>query len=213
MFYRFIIVLLLLLSQHIMAQGKILFLKGEAKLNGKELSRSTIVKQGDTIKTAPSSLILIKFATGSTLKVNQSSELKVSILKPKANATLITLIKGSTFFKKNPKVKGKLNVKTKYATMAVRGTQFFVSYGNKSKDDIFMCVNNGTVLVTSSTNKGKLVHSGEGVSISNEKKISKPIFLPWTKDLNWSLDPQNKNLENSAKIEEKYGDPLSQDYD
>jgi len=196
-----------------MANGQVLLLKGKVTLNNKPLVKSDTIHQGDRIKTSSSSLVLLKFSTGTTLKINQNSQIEISLLQISSNSTLISLIKGSTFFKKNPKVKGKLNVKTKFASMAVRGTQFFVSYGKKSIDDIFMCVNKGSVWVASGQKRRALVNQGEGVNISSNKLISKPTFLPWTKDLNWSLNPKDKTLENSAEIEEKYGNPLSQDYD
>ena len=196
-----------------LATGKAFFIKGSSFLNGKSLSKDDVIKEGDIIKIGPKSLALIKFRTGSTLKLNENSEVRVNILKPSSNSTLLTLVRGSSFFKKNPKIKGKLNVKTKTATLGVRGTQFFVSYGKKLKDDVFMCVNKGSVFVTTDNKKGTIVNEGEGVNINSQKKISRPRFLPWTKDLNWSLNPKSKKLENDAAIEEKYGDPLLQDYD
>ncbi len=213
MILQFLAISAIAFSHHAIANGNILVAKGEAILNNQTLKKSDIVKQGDIIKTGKSSLVLIKFDTGATIKVNQNSELKISIYRPKSKQTLVSLIKGSSFFKKDPKVNGKLNVKTRLATMAVRGTQFFVSYGKDLKDDVFMCVNKGSVLVSSDNKKGTIVKEGEGVNISSKRQVSRPRFLPWTKDLNWNLNPKDKNLENSASIEEKYGDPLVQDYD
>ncbi len=211
---RFIqITLCVIFSFDLLASGSAFYLKGQTFLNSGVLTKVSVIKEGDLIKTGAKSLALIKFNSGSTIKINENSEVKVSVLKPANNNTLLSLIKGSSFFKKDPKLSGKLNVKTKTATLGVRGTEFFVSYGKKLKDDVFMCVNEGSVFVTTDNKKGTIVKEGEGVNISSSKKISRPKFLPWTKDLNWSLNPKTKNLENDASIEEKYGDPLLQDYD
>tara|TARA_Y100000296_G_C5165666_1_gene254426 strand:- start:1543 stop:2229 length:687 start_codon:yes stop_codon:yes gene_type:complete len=200
-------------SSTIFASGKVLHLKGKALINGNNLTRSSVIEQNDIISTKENSLVLLKLSSGATIKIAQNSSLKIAVYKPKSNQTLIHLLKGSSFFKKDPQVKGKLNVKTRVASMGVRGTQFFVSYGKDKKDDVFMCVNKGSVWVSSDKKKAIIVNEGEGVNINSKRKISRPKFLPWTKNLNWSLNPSAKNLENDAKIQEKYGDPLTQDYD
>ena len=195
------------------ANSHALYIKGTVTINNKALDKNKVIKAGDIISTSKDSLALIKLDTGATIKINESSSLKISIHKPKTNTTLVQLIKGSSFFRKDPKIKGKFNVKTKVATMGVRGTQFFVAYGQKLSDDVFMCVNKGSVWVTADKKRATIVKEGEGVNITKKSVISQPRFLPWTKDLNWSLNPKSKTLENNASIEEKYGNPLDQDYD
>jgi len=214
MFIKFLAMLISALSFFsCYASSHALYIKGTVTINKKPLDKSKAIKAGDIISTFKDSLVLIQLDTGATIKINENSSLKISIHKPKTNTTLVQLIKGSSFFRKDPKIKGKFNVKTKVATMGVRGTQFFVAYGQELSDDVFMCVNKGSVWVSADKKKATIVKEGEGINITKESIISQPRFLPWTKDLNWSLNPKSKTLENDASIEEKYGDPLDQDYD
>ncbi len=214
MFIKLLAVLIFVLSFiNCYASSHALYIKGTVTINKKTLDKSKAIKVGDTISTFKDSLVLIQLDTGATIKINENSSLKISIHKPKTNTTLVQLIKGSSFFRKDPKIKGKFNVKTKVATMGVRGTQFFVAYGQELSDEVFMCVNKGSVWVSADKKKATIVKEGEGVNITKKNVISQPRFLPWTKDLNWSLNPKSKTLENDASIEEKYGDPLDQDYD
>ncbi|MEC7276889.1 MAG: FecR family protein [Bdellovibrionota bacterium] len=207
---KLLILLSLFLPSFSFASGKVLFVKGNVTINKSKPKKGSTVKEGDIISTTKNGLILVKFASGSTLKVNKESEVKVQLYKPESKSTLFSLIKGSGFFRQDPKVKGKLNVKTRFGAMGVRGTQFFVSYGAQKKD-VFMCVNKGSVWVKDKTKKVTAVNEGEGVVVG--QSTSKPQFLPWTKNLNWRLDPSEGELENSAKIEESYKNPLRQDYD
>jgi len=200
----------------LMANGQIIYLKGNATINENKAQKSATVNLGDTLRTNEQSILIVKLDTGTTLKINENSELKVTELNLKANKTLIHLIKGSSFFKKDPNQLGKLNITTNVASLGVRGTEFFVSYGLEKADHVFMCVKTGSVYVSSKSEQekdGKIVNAGEGVQVSSLSKISDPRFLPWTKNLNWNLDPKSKSLENKVKIDESYGDPLRQDYD
>lgn len=188
--------------------GTVLFVKGEAFINKEIAKKGSIVKDGDQLKTQSGSLLLAKFDEGSTIKMNEQSEVKVSLSQSKGKKSLFGLIRGTSFFKLDPSAKAKMGVKTKKASMAVRGTEFFVAI--MEKDD-FMCVKEGRVLVQDKNKKRVTVKEGQGVSIGSS--VSKPSFLPWTANLNWKLNPKDKDLENSVRIEEQYKSPLEQDYD
>ena len=209
-----VVLFLVFLSVSAFAESNILFKKGEILLNGSALKDRPNIKVGDLIETKENSLILIKFETGSTLKINANSKVEVQKIEKKTKKSLISLLKGSSFFRLDPKVKGKLNIKTKNASVGVRGTEFFVSYSKN--DSVFTCVHKGSIWVSADQNKMKMkatiVKEGEGLSVSKDERVSKPRFLPWTKNLNWSLDPSDKDLENSAKIDESYLNTLEEDY-
>ena len=127
--------------------------------------------------------------------------------------------KGSLFAKIRKNVgkdtsKGQFRIQTKSAVAGVRGTEFFTSYGTKA-NDVWLCVNEGLVEVKPADGqKGKsvLVKEGEGIAVTG-KGISKPRPLPWTKNLNWDMDPKSKDLVNKVDIESAYTDLLDQDYD
>ncbi|MCP4911776.1 MAG: FecR domain-containing protein [Oligoflexia bacterium] len=209
------IIMTLLLISNIQAQniGKVLFSKGEVFFKKSKDSKATSVKKGlsfsdkSIFKTGKGALVVLALNSGSKIKVNQNSQLIVS-----KEASGLT--KGSSFFeilkskvRKNKKIK--YRVKTKHASMGVRGTQFFVSLGNKN--DSWMCVNEGLVEVKSKDNKTVLVKEGEGVKVA--QTVSDPKPLPWTKRLNWEMVGNEKEIENKVNIEDAYQDLLDQDYD
>jgi hypothetical protein len=198
--------------------GVVLFSKGETfEQVGKETRK---IKKGDKVKdssiiiTKEKSLIVLSLKDGSKVKVNKNSKLQIKLGK----VTKAALYKGSSFFNvlKAKVSKGeKFKVVTKSASLGVRGTEFFVSYG-KSKDskDVWMCVNEGLVAVSPKNSKTeKLVKAGEGVHISDPKTVTDPAQLPWTKKLNWRLSSSDGDLENKVNIEDAYTDILDMDYD
>lgn len=208
-----IFTLFLISNTHAQTIGKVLFSKGDVFFKKSKDSKAVPAKKGSTFsdksifKTGKGSLAVLSLNSGSKIKVNQNSQIIVS--KEAAGLT-----KGSSFFeilkskvRKNKKIK--YRVKTKHASMGVRGTQFFVSLGNKN--DSWMCVNEGLVEVKSKDNKTVLVKEGEGVKVS--KSVSDPKPLPWTKRLNWEMEGNLKEIENKVNIEDAYQDLLDQDYD
>ncbi len=198
----------LLSTSPLFAAGKVLFLKGEVTLNSKALKKDDTLSDGDMLKTGEKSVVLVKFDEGSTIKLNEKSEVKVNLSQTKGKKSLFSMLRGTSFFKLDPEAKAKLGVKTKRASLAVRGTEFFVAIMD---NDDFMCVRKGAVLVQDKAKKRVLVKEGQGVSIG--KAVSKPSFLPWTEGLNWKLDSKEGDLENKVNIQEQYKSPLEQDYD
>lgn len=212
--------LLMLVSTTVFSKeaGKVLFVKGSVYqiTNDKKM----ILKKGDTlfdkskIVTTENSIGVISLIDGTKVKINKNSKVQIKLGKiPK-----VALYKGSSFFnvlKSKLINKTKFKVVTKTASLGVRGTEFFVSYGkDPKKKDVWMCVNEGLVSVKAKDSKfEKLVKEGEGVHISDSKNVSDPAKLPWTKKLNWKLSPTEGSLENTVSIEDAYTDLLDQDYD
>jgi ferric-dicitrate binding protein FerR (iron transport regulator) len=216
-----IILFTLLLSPLTLAKGRVLFFKGDVFHNGKKMTSKIEVKKNDTITTGARSLAVLKLDDGSNIKINEKSSL--SIGKASSTQSLINVQKGSAFFrvlKKNfinqkaKKKKHKFVVKYKTVAMGVRGTEFFVSDGKENSSDIWMCVNEGKVVVKSNSEKeSTLVKAGEGIVVKNGKKTSSPKPLKWTRNLNWKMDNQKGDLTNKVSIEEAYTDLLEHDYD
>lgn len=207
--------LCLLLSVNIFAEGKLIHLIGTVSIDGKKASKGATVPVKGKITTGPASLAIVKFDGGSTVKINENSSMYLRKDLSKSKKTSLTLIKGTSFFKKLVKGKksGGLNVKARNVSMGVRGTEFFVGFGSKKEKDVYMCVREGEVLIKGEEQKkATLVKTGEGVVVPEGKKSTKPKPLPWTKDLNWELDPE-KEVVNKASIEESYEDPLEREYD
>ncbi|MCR9203467.1 MAG: FecR family protein [Halobacteriovoraceae bacterium] len=206
---------LLFFSSQVLSAGKLLHSIGKVTIDGKDVKKGATLPVKGKISTGPGSLAIIKFQGGSTAKLNENSSLFLRKDISKSKKTSLTLIKGTSFFKKlvKGKKKGGLNVKARNVSMGVRGTQFFVGFGQKKLKDVYMCVRKGEVLIKGEEQKrATLVKTGEGVVVPEGKRSTKPKPLPWTKDLNWNLDPE-KEVVNKASIEESYEDPLEREYD
>jgi len=219
----FITIISLFLSQSAFSKeiGKVLFVKGKATFAQKG-QKQNIVKKGLTFDnktffiTGKKSLVILSLNDGSKIKVSPNSKLYVNM--PAKKATSTSLLKGNAFFyvlKSKLRKKDKFVVKTKFAAMGVRGTEFFVSYGQgNNPKDVWMCVKEGLVAVKRKADKkATLVKTGEGVQISKSDGVTAPTPLPWTEKLNWNMAPDKGDLENKVNIEDAYTDLLDKDYD
>ncbi len=158
------------------------------------------VGSGDSVKTGKDSLAMLLMSDGAVIKINEKSEHQV----PKEAEKELTLKAGS-IFSKIPKQaqEQQFRIRTPSAVIGVRGTQFFTSFGqdDKTKADVWMCVNEGSVEVTSTANQKKvLVHEGEGVLVPDGKDVTPPKKYEWTKGLNWKMDPKDGDLVNRSTI-------------
>jgi ferric-dicitrate binding protein FerR (iron transport regulator) len=223
--YLFLFILTIFFSQSVFAQeiGKVLYIKGKA-VSKEEGKKAVFLKKGSAVvneryyKTAKNSLLIIALTDGSKIKLNPSSNIFLSRPVNKKKPMTSKLIKGSSFFNvlKSKLIKrDKFIVKTKFASLGVRGTEFFVSYGKgKKPQDMWMCVNEGLVAVKRKSGKREtLVKEGEGVQVSKRDGVTAPTPLPWTKSLNWNMNVRKGDVINKVNIEDAYSDPLDKDYD
>lgn len=193
------------------ADGKVIFVKGSLTINNKVLKIGDLVNEGDVLVAKDKSFGVIKLESGSTIKLNANSSLKISKVRVKKSKSILKLLKGTVFLKYNKKKKNGLILQAKSATMGVRGTEFFAGFNEK---DIWMCVNEGIVSVKSKEDqKPVLVKQGEGVLIEKGTTTTSPKSYPWTKKLNWNMNPQKGELESKVEIDSVYTDPLDVDYD
>lgn len=195
--------------------GKIGYVRGEVTVVSQ--GKSTVaqkdfsIKSGDTIKTSAKSIAIISMDDGVVFKMNPKSDLSI----PEKDDNSVTLNSGSVFSKvAKQKPNQQFKLRTPSAVIGVRGTEFFTSYGQTEdkKSDVWMCVNEGSVEVTSV--KGKeavVVKQGEGVVIPSGKDVTPAKKYAWTKKLNWNLDPASGEVENNVQI--KYENILKEDYD
>ena len=98
----------------------------------------------------------------------------------------------------------------------VRGTEFFVAYGRtiETEPDIWLCVNEGSVNVSLfKTGDSVIVNKGEGINIISGRKLTEPVFYPWTKDLNWNTNPDAGSVIATTSLDSAYEDLLDQDYE
>ena len=193
-------------------EGKV-FLERSGKLT--PLKNSDKIEKNDIIITGPNSLALLEFENHSTHKIGEKTRIKVNNIGKRG---FFSLFSGSliSFIKPKKDKKKHFRIKTKAAVVGVRGTKFFVSYGpSKNPNDSWVCVNEGSVEVKSRKGKQKrIVNAGEGVSIFYKTKaVSEPAKLEWTKNINWELNSEAKDLKNKISIEDAYKDLLDVDYD
>ena len=192
----------LIMSLNFAADGKLVVLKGEVKVNERAIKKKAVIKYGDVIDVLKESLAVVKLSSGSLFKLKSDSRLK--IIKPtrKDQKTYYSYVLdfGEIFLDIKKNSKSKHRVQSKNATLGVRGTKFFVS-SEKSKKKIWMCVNEGEVSVFPSNNFKKyvIVKAGEGVVVDSDK-LPEVKKYKWTKKLNWKFSGTYEQLKDETNI-------------
>lgn len=199
-------------------KGKVRVVREGKKIKAQKGAKLTV---RDEIITGKSGLAIVQIEDKNarqTLKIEKGSRLSLEVVSSDLHQT--RLKRGGVFVylkskiknkKKNPKVK----LISRSASMGVRGTEFFASYGPEGhRDDFWMCVNEGKVQVVGHKSKDSvIVNEGEGIQISDEQKLEKPKVYEWTKKLNWNSNPNKGSIENKISLDDHYNDLLDQDYD
>lgn len=152
--------------------------------------------------------VIIELKNKTKLKLAPQSEVRIE--RDDDSAQWIMLKSGGVFTKVEPAAENKKRFKlsSKVATMGVRGTQFFMSYGkqkHKGHADEWMCVNEGTVEITDRiTNKSKSVKEGQGVLVDAHEGLTDPKEYEWTKKLNWKMDSNEGKIESDVNLDSAY---------
>lgn len=147
------------------------------------------IRTGDVINVGKPGLVVLK-GPQETLKIMHSTTIRPLETK---EGTLIDLVKGAIVSKV---VKKSFRVKVKMASFGVRGTQFFVS--TSSETDAWMCVNEGTVVVTQEK-KNVEVPAGKGVFV-DKADVSRPAAFAWTRKINWKMDASEGDLDQNVNL-------------
>lgn len=148
------------------AEVEVIRLQGEAYSGKTKLNTGSTLLEGSEVRVVgDKSFIQLRFKDGSMM-LQKEGTTTLRMVQPKK--TLIKLLKGKIFIYKNPKADSKLNVKTRYAAMAVRGTKFYVEEG----DQTYLCVCEGTV---AARNKDGTVDvtAGEDLFASSKQSLEK----------------------------------------
>ena len=210
-------------------QIDVIFVKGSVIVKN-ENKKPRLLNKGDSIgvgariQVQENGLVVLKETDGSTIKLEGGTLFEVTTLQEgqegeeQKDFSLYSLARGAAFFftPKNEDGSEKMRVRTKSTSFAVRGTEFFIAYGEGEgrENDIWMCVRTGLVeSLSAKSKKGIVVKANEGIQVSSDGEISPPKFLPWTSKLNWNNDPEAGELENRVSIEEAYASPLEMDFD
>ena len=197
--------------------AKIGYLNGDAEVGTAnhfvKASANMTVGAGETVKTGPGTLAILTFVDGSQVKLNPGSILVIGDSKENSE---ITLLAGGAFAKIEKQKSGHFSLRTKSASMGVRGTRFFTAYGKAGEkgEDVWMCVDEGTVAVETPGEKDPvLVKKGFGVFVPAGKKATEPKPYEWTKGLNWNMDAAQGEVADHTSMESGYKNLLNQNYD
>lgn len=168
--------------------------------------------EGDLVQTERSSLAILELDHGRTVKLREDSSL---LLEDLSRKTSVELKSGSVFSKVDRLMNGQFNVHTESVVAGVRGTEFFMAFGETidEKADLWLCVNEGKVEVSlTESGESVLVNEGEGINIPGSATLTKPEAYAWTKDLNWNSDPSQGDVSDTTDLKGAYSDLLDQDY-
>ena len=171
------------------------------------------VGEGDVIETAGDAMAVISLVDGAEIKLRENTTLALDTLGRNVS---VHLTSGSVFSRVNRYALSGFSVKTETAVMGVRGTEFFVAYGRKIDRyrDVWVFVNTGSVEVAILESRDTLiVEQGKGINILGGTNLTSPQRYPWTRKLNWNMDPGAGVVEDRTDLEQAYSDLLDQDYD
>ena len=146
------------------------------------LAKGATLTEGDELKVAPGSFVTLKFADGSSVRINEKSELKLSEVR-KNNRTneqqsVVDLNKGGIESQVIPNTeqrrKRKFEIKTPMATTSVRGTVFSVSVTDDGQ--AVTAVDRGEVAVAgSAARKETAVQAGSGVAVAGNGQVGSVV--------------------------------------
>jgi hypothetical protein len=171
------------------------------------------VGEGDVIETGDDAMAVISLVDGAEIKLRENTTLALDSV---GRNTSVRLTSGSVFSRVNRRLVRGFSVKTETAVMGVRGTEFFVAYGRKIDRyrDVWVCVNTGSVEVEILDTRDTLVvEEGKGINIIGGTNLTSPQRYPWTRKLNWNMDPATGEVEDRTDLDQAYSDLLDQDYD
>jgi ferric-dicitrate binding protein FerR (iron transport regulator) len=172
------------------------------------------VGEGDVVRTAADGVAVISLLSGAELKLRENTTLALDSVGQ--SSASVNLTAGSVFSRVNRRLISGFSVRTDTAVMGVRGTEFFVAYGRKIDRyrDVWVCVNDGTVEVQiPGTEDTLLVEEGKGINIVGGTNLTSPQRYPWTRKLNWNMDPAAGEVADHTDLNQAYSDLLDQDYD
>lgn len=151
--------------------AKIERIKGKVFLNNKVAQIGARVVEGDILEAkGKKSLFIIRYDNGSKYML-RNGRLKVEKLEAKKSRLYLISGKLVTSVKKDTYEKDGFEVKTRTATMGVRGTKFWIS---ETKEDSYLCVCEGIVSAKNMSSE-VLVKRNEDIHIkqSNKLKVQK----------------------------------------
>ena len=171
---------------------EIIFLKGKAVVSNDDgkttLKKGDIIEDGSEIITSKDSLLVLQYPSGSTLRLEEESGLKIKLPIEEEGEKLnrIRFIKGifTMEFKRSLENEALLVKKGSYA-LGVRGTRFLIA---QEEEDIYTSVEEGSVSVIQTKDSDEeVVNAGETLVFEEGKRLTRPGKFNWSQKLNWAL--------------------------
>lgn len=150
--------------------------------NWKALGKGDTLTEGDELKVPAGSFVTLKFADGSSVRINEKSELKLSELRKNARTeeqhSVLQLDKGGLESHVIPTIeqrrKRKFEIKTPMATTSVRGTVFSVSLSDDG--NAVTAVDKGLVAVAGDNAKKEAqVAAGSGIAVQANGQLGSVV--------------------------------------
>lgn len=179
--------------------AEIFYLKGQVKViknnEPHEAEKGMKLGEGDEVQTGDDSLAILNFLGTSKMKLDPNTKIKIAKHVPKNtdsenSFTRFYLKWGATVIDfLNKKKENDLEIQANRVAIAVRGTNFFVGYGdNEEEGDVYTLVNEGNVSALNfKSDDHEDIPSGKGVVVNREGKISKAQTFSWGSRLNWKM--------------------------
>jgi ferric-dicitrate binding protein FerR (iron transport regulator) len=192
-------------------EGSVSVIRGGSTIDG--VIGLSLVKS-DSVRTGPDSLAVLELENRGTVKLRSDTLLSLDEL---GDSMSVSLEKGGLFSKIRRLAGARsYEVQTPNVAAAVRGTEFFMAFGEtvEQAPDLWLCVNEGAVEVSlQDSGESVLVKEGEGVNVLAGNRITDPRFYSWTRNLNWNVDPSAGELRDDTDLSAAYTDLRDFDYD
>ena len=187
-------------------KGTVFAYKGTKSV--RQIKKNDKVYVGETVHSKDKSLLVLEFSNKSKLKVDANSIIRIEKLinermeKGGDHKNSLVLKLGSVFMKYvNKQKEENFVLKTRSASMGVRGTEFFAHIGGPREEKLAMTVNEGVVVVSSEfKSEQREVSKSFGTLVKSDGSIVEKKQFKWSQKLNWNQDPEEGNLETPAEV-------------
>ncbi len=190
---------------------KIVFNKGDNyKFNASglktDLKKGSLINEGDTIFIASDGLALLKIPGHSHMKLDAGTELSVDQLPEYLDKSsevvepaILQQIKGAILIEmEKPSDSETLLLRSKSATLGVRGTKFLVA----AEDDVTVLVNEGLVEIKNESGQADFMTQNESMVVENGRNFTARQKIENLKTINW--DVTSKNNSNWREARKKF---------
>jgi len=206
-----IVVLILILSINsfsIAASEKIIatfkYIKGDVSLkradNTIKIKKGDKIYNGDVISVYSKSLAVLDYQGISKIKIDPNTTITIKYKKRESESLTLGLSLGTVLMKYIRKNNNdKIFVKTKEASLGVRGTEFAVMASSKFNDAMFL-VHEGKVLILNNKTKDfEYVTQNQALIATKDNRLSKPFLSYFSRNINWDFKSNRNGIPSVVK--------------